>query len=222
VLCSGGKDSIYAASIAMQKEEVVCLVSVVSQNEYSYMFHTPNISLVPLQAEAAGLPLISIHTEGEKEKELDDLECALSQARERFGIEGVVSGAIMSIYQASRLQRICRDLDMWCFNPLWYADQEEYMASLIGRGFSVLITGVFSAPFDESWLGRRIDRETLEALKAVAARYRITLTGEGGEFETFVLDAPFFTRKIVVESASVTYRNYRGVYRIEKARLVEK
>jgi len=222
VLCSGGKDSIYAAYLAMQKEDVSCFISVLSKNESSYMFHTPNVSLVAMQAEAAGLPLVSVVTEGEKEKELQDLKDALERARQIHGIEGVVSGAIMSVYQASRLQRICRELDLWCFNPLWYTDQEAYLKDLIAEGFSVIISGVFSEPFDESWLGRRIDDRMIAQLKAIAERYRITLTGEGGEFETFVLDAPFFARRIVISKASVTYRNFRGVYMIEEARLVEK
>jgi len=60
VLCSGGKDSWFACHLAMQKEEVACLISVRSRNEESYMFHTPNTHLVPLQAEAAGLPLVTV------------------------------------------------------------------------------------------------------------------------------------------------------------------
>lgn len=222
VLCSGGKDSIFAAYRAMQKEEVSCLISVVSRNEESYMFHIPNVPLVALQAEAAGLPLVSVVTAGEKEKELADLRDALERARERYGIEGVVSGAIMSVYQASRLQQICRDMDLWCFNPLWYTDQDEYMGSLVREGFSIIITGVFSEPFDESWLGRRIDDRAIAELGAIAERYRITLTGEGGEFETFALDAPFFERRIVVRKSSVRYRNFRGVYMIEEAELEER
>lgn len=222
VLCSGGKDSIYAAYRAMQKEEVSCFISVVSRNKESYMFHTPNVPLVALQAEAAGLPLVCVETAGEKEKELQDLRDALECARERYGIEGVVSGAILSVYQASRLQQICRDMDLWCFNPLWYTDQEGYMASLVREGFSIIITGVFSEPFDESWLGRRIDGLMIAQLKAIAERYRITLTGEGGEFETFALDAPFFERRIAVRKASAKYKNFRGVYMIEEAELEER
>ena len=89
VLCSGGKDSWRAYHLAMQKEEVACLVSVRSRNEESYMFHTPNIHLVPLQAEAAGLPLVTVETDGIEEAELSDLSRAISIAVEQYGIEGV-------------------------------------------------------------------------------------------------------------------------------------
>jgi len=222
VLFSGGKDSLFACWKAMQQEEVACLITVVSQNPESYMFHTPNIRLAALQAEAAGLPLVEVETAGEKETELLDLARALLQARERFGIEGVVTGAILSVYQATRVQRICRELDLWCFNPLWHTDQEAYMEELINSGFRVIIAGVFSCPFDASWLGREIGRRALDELRDAARKYRITLTGEGGEFETFVTDAPFFSRRIVIEEASRTYRNYNGILRIERAGLVAK
>ncbi len=222
VLFSGGKDSLVACYTAMQKEEVVCLITVVSRNPESYMFHTPNVDLAALQAEAAGLPLVQVETAGEKEAELSDLVRAIRLARERHGIEGIVTGTILSVYQATRIQRVCSDLGLWCFNPLWHTDQEAYMEEVIAAGFLVLIAGVFSYPFDESWLGRVIDEETLQDLKAIADRYGITLTGEGGEFETFVLDAPFFSKRIVIERATRAYRNYNGVFRIEQARVVAK
>ena len=222
VLFSGGKDSLFACWKAMQHEEVVCLITVISRNPESYMFHTPNIHLAGLQAEAAGLPLVEVETAGEKETELLDLRRALIEARDRFGIEGVVTGAILSVYQASRIQRLCHELDLWCFNPLWHTDQETYMEDLIDAGFRVIIAGVFSCPFDASWLGREIDHCALGELRDAARRYRITLTGEGGEFETFVVDAPFFSRRIAIEETSKVYRNYNGVLRIERVGLVER
>ncbi|MDD1673479.1 MAG: diphthine--ammonia ligase, partial [Methanomicrobiales archaeon] len=192
VLFSGGKDSSYACYRAMEGEEVVCLITVSPRNPDSYMFHTPNIRWTRLQAEAAGLPLVEVTSAGEKEEELGDLKRALSTARESYGVEGVVTGAILSVYQASRIQKICKALDLWCFNPLWHADQEEYMGRLLQSGFRVIISGVFSVPFDESWLGREIDEGVLSDLHRFSRKYSITLTGEGGEYETFTCDAPFF------------------------------
>ena len=110
VLFSGGKDSTLALHLASEKEQVVCLITVVSKNPESYMFHTPNIDVTALQAAALELPLVSVVTEGLKEEELADLEKAIAQAKNKYQIEGVVTGAIESVYQASRVQRICNDL----------------------------------------------------------------------------------------------------------------
>ena len=59
VLFSGGKDSTLALHYAAEKEEVACLITLVSKNKESYMFHTPNIDVSALQAEALGLPQIA-------------------------------------------------------------------------------------------------------------------------------------------------------------------
>ena len=222
VLFSGGKDSVYATYRAMQKEEVSCLISLISENDESYMFHTPNIHLASLQAEAMGLPILEYSTSGIKEEELKDLKEALSLAVEQYGIEGVVTGAILSVYQAARIQKVCDELNLWCCNPLWHIDQDRYMQTLLDEGFEVIISGVFSAPFDETWLGRQIDAEALRLLRLYAAKYHITLSGEGGELETLVTDAPFFKKKIVVMDAKSHYANYNGRYHIHAAEVVDK
>ena len=220
VLFSGGKDSTFACWKAMEKEEVACLISVLPENPESYFFHTPNVSLTSLQAEAAGLPLVTVESEGVEEAEVADLSRAISRAVERHGIEGVVTGAIHSVYQATRIQRVCHDLGLWCFNPLWQRDQEEYLEEVVSSGFRFLISGVSAAPFDEAWLGRELDRQAVDELKALARRYRMNPAGEGGEYETFVFDAPFFRKRIEVLRASREYYGDHGIFRIKEARLV--
>ncbi|MDD1662861.1 MAG: diphthine--ammonia ligase [Methanomicrobiales archaeon] len=220
VLFSGGKDSAFACMRAMEKEEVTCLITVLPTNPESYLFHTPNIDLTPLQARAAGLPLVSVESGGIEEAEVADLCRALSLAVEKHGIEGVVTGAIHSVYQATRIQKACHDLDLWCFNPLWQREQEDYLEEVVSRGFRFLISGVFAAPFDEAWLGREVDRRAADELKTLARRHRMNPAGEGGEYETFVFDAPFFRKRIEVLRASRVYRGDHGIFRIEEARLV--
>jgi ABC transporter with metal-binding/Fe-S-binding domain ATP-binding protein len=163
---------------------------------------------------------VSVESEGVEEAEVADLSRAISRAVEEHGIEGVVTGAIHSVYQATRIQRVCHDLDLWCFNPLWQRDEEEYLEEIVSSGFRFLISGVSAAPFDKAWLGTEVDRGTLDELKALARRYRMNPAGEGGEYETFVTDAPFFRKRIEVLRASREYHGDRGIYRIEDARLV--
>ena len=222
VLFSGGKDSSFACYRAMEKNVVACLITIISENEESYMFHTPNIRHTNIQADAIGIPLLSWHTVGQKEAELFDLKSAIASARKRFSIDGIVTGAIESVYQASRVQRICRDLDLWCFNPLWQINQIDYLRLLLSKGFEILISGVFAYPFDESWVGAMITEERIQALEQLQRKYKINPSGEGGELETFVLDGPMFSKRIEILKGSLTYENYRGQYVIEEARLVNK
>ena len=222
VLFSGGKDSVYATYLAIQKEEVSCLIALVSENDESYMFHTPNIHLTSLQAEAMGIPILEYITKGIEEEELEDLKKVISLAVEQYDIEGIVTGAVLSVYQATRIQKICDSLGLWCYNPLWHIDQDWYMQYLIDEGFEVIVSGVFSAPFDETWLGRHIDNEALRLLRIYAAKYGITLTGEGGELETLVTDAPYFKKKLVILQSESVYANYNGRYSVQKAEVREK
>jgi len=204
VLFSGGKDSTYAAYLAKNKGyELSCLVSIISENPESYMFHTPSISKVKKQAEVMKIPLLLQNTKGIKEEELHDLEFAIKKAKQKYQIEGVVTGAVKSIYQSSRIQKICDNLGLECFNPLWQKDQLELLNELIENCFDVLIIGVFAYPLNEKWLGRIIDKKFIEEVTALYKRYQINPAGEGGEFETFVLNCPLFEKKLEIKESKI-------------------
>ncbi|MFH1450723.1 MAG: diphthine--ammonia ligase [archaeon] len=222
ILFSGGKDSTLALARAMEKEEVSCLITLVSENKESYMFHTPNIQLAELQAEAIGLPLIKKQTKGEKEAELADLEDAIKEAVEKHKIEGVVTGAVQSIYQAVRVQKICDKLGLYCFNPVWLLDQKKLLEEVLERGFEVIVSGFYAEPFSEKWLGRKLDKQAVTELLELSEKYSISPAGEGGEIETTVLDAPFFKKKIVVASSEKQVSASSGTLVINNAELVQK
>ncbi len=222
VLFSGGKDSTLALHLAAEKEEVAVLITLLSKNPESYMFHTPNIRITDLQAEAMGLPLVSVETEGRKEEELADLERSIVAAKSKFNIDGIVTGAVESVYQASRIQRICNKLNLRSFNPLWKHDQKKLLETIVEKKFRVIISGVFAYPLDEKWLGKQIDTEIIERLVALQGQYGISPSGEGGEIETTVLDAPMFKKRIEVAESSLDWQGNCGVFRIKQARLVPK
>ena len=222
VLFSGGKDSTFALHLAAEKEEVVCLITIISKNKESFMYHTPNIEISALQAEALELPQITKTTRGEKEKELSELEDAIAEAARKYQIEGVVTGAVESVYQAERVQRICNHLGFWCFNPLWKHDQKALLEELLEKRFKVIISGVFAYPLDEKWLGKQIDNKLIDRLVDLQQKYGLSPAGEGGEIETTVLDAPLFKKKIEVLDYSVEFKGNSGVFIIKQARLVSK
>jgi len=222
VLFSGGKDSVLAMHRVAEKEDVVCLITIVSENKESYMFHTPNIDLVDYQAIALDLPLIKVKTKGEKEKELLDLKRAIKKAKRDFELDGIVSGAVMSTYQKNRIQKICADVGLICFNPLWQMNQIDLLRELIKRKFDVRIVGVFAYPFSEKWLGKKIDESVVLDLIDLQNKYEINPAGEGGEIETFVLDAPLFKKKIKIEKSLLNYSNNAGVLNIKKISLLQK
>jgi ABC transporter with metal-binding/Fe-S-binding domain ATP-binding protein len=201
VLFSGGKDSCMAAYLAKKAgHEIACLITMLSENPDSYMFHTPSIERTKQQAEAMNLPLIVKSTKGIKEEELEDLEEAIKEAREKYRVECVVSGAIASNYQKSRIEEICKKLGLRSIAPLWEKDELEYLKDLIKNNFEVIITGVASEGLDESWLGRKIDEKFIQDIIELNRKFQIHVAGEGGEFETFVLNCPLFDRGLEITS----------------------
>lgn len=206
-LISGGKDSIYAAWLTSKNHKLKCLITLLPEKADSWMFHTPNIFMVQYQAEMIGLPLISMHTSGEKEEELKDLMKAIKIAKDKYKIEGVVSGALASEYQRTRIEAICKELKLKSITPLWHMNIEQYMLGLILNGFEVIIVQVAADGFTKEWLGRRFDRNCTADLKKLNEKYSISIVGEGGEYETFVLDCPLFKKKIKIIDSEVIMEN---------------
>jgi asparagine synthase (glutamine-hydrolysing) len=201
ILFSGGKDSTYTAYLAKKSGYgLSCLISIASENKDSFMFHTPSLLKVKKQAEAMEIPLVLQKTKGKKEEELKDLESAIKIAIKKYKIEGIVSGAVESVYQATRVQKICNKLGIECFNPLWQKNQLELLQELVKNKFEIVITGIAAYPLDEKWLGRKIDNDFIEDIKFLNEKYKINPAGEGGEFESFVLNCPLFKKKLKVKS----------------------
>lgn len=201
ILFSGGKDSTYAMYLAKQKGyELTCLITIYSKNKESYMFHTPSISQVKKQAEAMNIPLLTDRTKGEKELELKDLERAIKKAKDKYKFDTLVTGALHSVYQAERIQKICDNLGLKCYNPLWHKDEISYLHELVDAKFKIMIIGVFAYPLNEKWPGRIIDNSFINDVTKLKDRYKIHAAGEGGEFESFVLNCPLFKKELKVSS----------------------
>jgi predicted ATP pyrophosphatase (TIGR00289 family) len=222
VLFSGGKDSTMAIYKAIEQGyNVKYLVSMISDNPESYMFHVPNIHITELSAEAMNIPLITAKTLGKKEKELDDLKRVLLKLKDN-GVEAVFAGALASEYQKSRIDQMCSDIGLESHAPLWHRDPQEYMEEIIDLGFEVILVGVSAEGLDESWLGRKVDNKLLEDIIILHNKYGMHMAFEGGEAETLVLDCPIFKKRIkIIESSNIWDRD-SGHLQITKAILEDK
>jgi diphthine-ammonia ligase len=200
VLFSGGKDSTHAAYLMSQMgHEVVVLVSVVPADEHSWVFHTPNLRFLPQMADALGLPLVTERSSGE---EASDLE-ALRRALGRVDVDGVVTGAIASDYQWDRINGVCQDLGLPTFSPLWRKDQGTLMEDMIAAGTTAVVVRTSAEGLDPTWLGRELDATALDELRGLAARTGMNLAGEGGEYETLVIDSPLHRARLVLRGTSI-------------------
>ncbi len=218
-LITGGKDSIFALYRAQKMGHCIeVLGTIIPERSNSYMFHFPNIHLTDLVAEALGIPLLKASTSGIKEKELDDLKKLLAS----LDIDGVVTGAIESTYQKERIDRLCDELGLVSVAPLWHQNPTELMKELIVNKFKVIIVGVYAYGLDQTWLGKEITFRSLAKLVELNKKYQISVVGEGGEYESLVLDAPIFKKRIEIVEAEISYENNSGILSITDAKLVDK
>jgi ABC transporter with metal-binding/Fe-S-binding domain ATP-binding protein len=217
VLFSGGKDSTYCLRWAVdQGHEVAGLVTVVAERKDSYMYQVHGIELAGYIAEAVGLPQIIVNTSGEKEEELLPLREALAELE----IDAVVSGAIRSNYQKTKIDLICGQLGLESFSPLWQSEMDR-IYKMVDEGYEIVIVAVASMGLGPEWIGRTLDVPDLEELDLLARKYRINPDGEGGEFETSVLYGPGYRKRVVILDSDTVWERDSGYMIVKDAVLEE-
>jgi len=197
VLFSGGKDSTFALKHALDKEwNVKYLITMEPERDDSWMFHHPCTKLTSLQSQALGIKHIIRKTNGLK----------------------------ASTYQKSRIDCVCDSLGLRSISPLWGKDQSALLEDMIDSGMDIIFVGVSCGGLDDSWLGRILDSRALGDLKAIDEEYGINIAGEGGEYETFVIDAPFFKKMITFEEVERMWdpSTSSGTLRFKGAKLIDK
>ena len=213
-LFSGGKDSAYALYLALSSGwDVEYLVSVFPWSQDSWMFHYPGIELTKLQAKRIGIKHKILKTPGDKNQEVEDLKKFLR----KLEIDGIVSGAVASEYQKQRLDFICEDLGIRSFSPLWYKNPETLLKEMIENEFKLMIMSVAAAGFNVGWLGRKIDERCIHDLRILNKKFGVHMSGEGGEFESIVLDCPLFSKPIKIKKARKIWLGNRGHLSISEA-----
>ena len=216
---SGGKDSTFAMYVAEQMgHEISCLVTVCPGDSASWIFHTPNLSAVPVMAEAMGKPLVSVPSDGSEEGDM----AAMREVLSGLDVDGIVVGALWSDYQWDRMNSICDDLGLVVLAPLWRKDQDLIYDEMVSAGIDAAIVGVFAEGLDAEWLGRRLDAETKQRLCRLRDRYGLSIMGEGGEYESMTLDSPMHSSRLEIRSSEKVMERDAGTLRVKDVVLVPK
>jgi len=230
-LFSGGKDSSFALYRALERGiDVERLVTIHPEGD-SYMYHVPATELATLAAESIGIQSIDVHPDDfdaesatdagrQGDREVEPLAKALGELDDEVpgGIDGLVVGAVESEFQHRRVEGLSRDLDCELFAPLWQGEPRSLLEDMLAAGFEIVIVNVAAAGLDDSWLGRPLDEAALEALEALAESHGVHPLGEGGEFETIVVDGPHMDRRLDVEY-DTSWDGTRGSIAVTEAAL---
>ena len=76
-----------------------------------------------------------------------------------------------------------------------FPNQTPFLIGLAGVA-KVMITSVTTDGLDEKWVGRILGQSDVIELGELSVKHRFNVDGEGGEFETAVLDAPWMNAQI--------------------------
>ncbi|CCD26021.2 diphthine--ammonia ligase NDAI_0G02460 [Naumovozyma dairenensis CBS 421] len=221
-LISGGKDSFYNIFHCLKNNhELIALANlhptdVQEQELDSFMFQTVGHDIIPLYSKCLGVPLLrtTIDKSSSKNVDLNYLptkfdeieklyELLLSIKNEFPDLEAVSVGAILSSYQRIRVESVCQRLGLTVLSYLWQRDQLELMKEMCSMSkdihtdvtscckFDARIIKVAAIGLDKSHLGKSLP-VNLPTFTKLNKMYQVHICGEGGEFETMVLDAPFF------------------------------
>ncbi|KAM3449112.1 hypothetical protein MY3296_007227 [Beauveria thailandica] len=245
-LISGGKDSFYSLLHCIQNgHRIVALANLhpplrdaptgdSHEDEMdlnSFMYQTVGHEVIPLYAEATGIPLYRQAIDGgatrherdyaydAAEQSVDETESMLSLLRtvqeKHPEANALCSGAILSTYQRTRVESVAARLGLTPLAYLWKytalptprtapADEAQLLLDMAVAGLEARIIKVASAGLDESHLWECVSSEAgsgrvKRALRKFGAGDGASL-GEGGEFETLVLDGPgcLFKKRIAV------------------------
>ena len=223
-LYSGGKDSNYSIfEVQRLGHDVLCLVSIIPEISDSLLFHFPNIQLTQALAQAIDLPIRNFQSSNSRlENEMSVLENALSTVKDEFGIEGIVHGGISSMFQKRNFEKVCEDLQLPVYSPLWNLNPSNYLHQLIDEKFKITIVGVAALGLGKEWLGITLDRDNVKTLESLSRKYGFNLNFEGGEAETLVVDCPIYKKKLEIKEGIVKWFGDNGIFEIIDYELIDK
>lgn len=229
-LFSGGKDSSWAFHLAKTEGYLVDRLLTVHPPADAYLYHVPAIHLTNIAAKSIGLPLTTVDATAlsiagtdsteHGDRELEPLQETLVDLAADRPINDIVVGAVESRFQRDRIAKLCTALDAQLVAPLWQQDPESMLKDMVDGGLEIVIIQVSAQGLGEEWLGRTIDSSTISELMELHHRTGIHPLGEGGEYETLVIDGPHMSIPIGFDAKAVWTGN-RGHLRITNAWLDE-
>lgn len=211
---SGGKDSCLALYRALKSGlKVKYLFTMLDKDGFKSRSHNLPKSILDAQAKALSIPIVYGKASWSNyEEEFKHTVLNLKS----MGVEGGVFGDINLQEHREWVEKVCSDVGVKVFEPLWNEAYEKLVGEFIGSGFEALIVSVKVNLIGEEWLGKPFNQKFLEYLK----RHNLDLCGEKGEFHTLVTYGPIFKHHIkILETRKRIEKDY-SILEILKFNLV--
>ncbi len=220
-LFSGGKDSAYALHrMILSGFEVPVLLTILSEDPDSWLYHTPGLEVSHLFEEFTGIKTEIVRSPGRKEKEQEVLTESLRDLKSRYDLDAICSGALLSDFQRMRFSQSALEAGLISYTPLWRKDGWRYMKELQDQGFSYMLVSYSSPGFGPEDLGTPVDDEMYNRFLKNARIWGSHPAFEGGEAETMILGAPLFPGRMEVSGGVKVTGEYNARFNIKEARIV--
>lgn len=202
VLYSGGKDSNYAVQMCKERGwQVAYLLSVKPSRKDCYLFHYATVEHTPLQAQALGLKHILV--ECDVADPVAEAEIVMKVV-EQHPVDAVVLGGTgLQVTQIKAVQKALLPLGVEVFPSHGGHDHNDLLLDMIHKGYKIMITQIASDGLGREWVGKILTKWNLDEFFLRSLCYGFPAGGDGGYYETFVLDMPYFTRKIEVPALTI-------------------
>ena len=211
---SGGKDSCLALYRALKAGlKVGCLLNMLNEEGSRSRSHGLPKRILDAQSEALRVPIVYGKASwGNYEEEFKRILASLKS----MGIDGGVFGDINLQEHRDWVERVCDEVGVKAFEPLWNEAYERLIGEFLGSGFQALIVGARADLIGEEWVGKPYDQKFVEYLK----ERDLDLCGEKGEFHTLVTYGPIFKRRIRILEAGKRVKEGRRFLEILRFSLV--
>ena len=218
IMYSGGKDSNYAVKKALDKGwNINYLLSVKPTRTDCFLFHYATVEKTPMQAEALGLKHHLLTCDVADPKKEADIVKDFVTSQEKKVDAVVLGGTGLQATQIRSIQEALRPFGIETFAAHSGEDHSEVLNRMINENFEIMITQVASEGLS-GWLGKKITRESIKKLEADSEKYGFHIGGEGGYYDTFVLDAPMFKQRVEIKDFEKNMEDkYSGHVIIKKA-----
>ncbi|MBH0155309.1 diphthine--ammonia ligase [Fictibacillus sp. 5RED26] len=218
VCWSGGKDSCLALyRLLQEKHEVVCLLSMVSEEDERNHAHGIRLDILQLQADAIDIPLIMVNSAGEYEA---SLIASLTSIKEQHGLDAIAFGSLYMEEDRKWNKQVAEKAGLEALFPVWILEEQasELLEEFISLGFQSIVCRASADILDSSWTGRVLNASFCEDIEATKS----CSMGEHGEYHTFVVDGPIFRKKLEVVHSDVILNSGLWSLDIQSCRFIDK
>ncbi len=202
---SSGKDSAWMLHVIRTEGlgEPGALLTTVNESAKRVAMHAVRTELLQAQADAAGLPLMTVPIPHPCPNEVYEaqMSAAIAQAKAE-GFTHVAFGDLfledIRRYREERMQAT----GLTPMFPLWLRPTDRLAREMLDGGLEAYLTCVDPRVLPASFAGRRFDAALLEDLPP-----GIDPCGERGEFHTCAVAGPMFSKRIEVKPGATVERD---------------